>query len=60
MAKLIYEHDNGHQVTFEIATSFAETLNSELGVNVWNEFMQILKTEILAHPTGDTVCQSAE
>lgn len=55
MAKLIYEHDNGHQVTFEIATNIAETLNSELGIVVWDEFMKVLKTEILAQPQGDTV-----
>lgn len=48
MAKLIYEHDNGHQVTFEIAEDFAKTLETEVGINVWNEFMQVLKTEVLA------------
>lgn len=49
MAKLIFEHDNGHQVTFEIASDIAETLNSELGVVVWDEFMQVLKKEMLAN-----------
>lgn len=55
MAKLIYEHDNGHQVTFEIAESFAKTLETEVGVNVWNEFMNVLKTEIIEGTQGDTV-----
>jgi len=48
MAKMIYENDAGHQVTFEIATDFAKTLESEVGVNVWNVFTDILKTEIIA------------
>lgn len=55
MAKLIYEHDNGHQVTFEIEKSFADTLESEVGIVVWDEFMKVLKTEILSQPQGDTV-----
>lgn len=48
MAKLIYEQDNGRQVTFEIAEDFAKTLETEVGINVWNEFMQVPKTEVLA------------
>ena len=55
MAKLIYENDAGHQVTFEIAEDFAKTLESEVGINVWNVFTDILKTEMLARPQGDTV-----
>ena len=47
MAKLIYENDSGHQVTFEIADGFARTLKSELGVVVWDEFMQVLKNEMI-------------
>lgn len=50
MAKLIYENDAGHQVTFEIAERFAKTLESEVGINVWNVFTDILKTEMLATP----------
>lgn len=48
MAKLIYENDNGQQVTFEVAEDLAKTLETDLGVMVWNEFMQVLKEEIVA------------
>ena len=47
MAKLIYENDAGHQVTFEMAEGFAKRLNTELGIKAWDEVIQVLKTEII-------------
>ena len=37
-------------MTWIIDKGFAKTLENEVGINVWNEFMNVLKSEIIAQP----------
>ena len=52
MAKLIYENDAGHQVTFEMSEDFAKRLNTDLGIKAWAEVVNVLQKEIIEQSQG--------
>lgn len=50
MAKIIYEHDNGHQATFDFDAKSIQAMEPAVRANLLSEVFNILEAEILAQP----------
>ena len=54
MAKIIYEHDNGHQATFDFDASSMRSMDPAIRANLLREVFKILEEEMLAEVSNAT------